>query len=39
MEQVLTVEEAARFSAYMRPLVEGRQGTRRVALAYLWATK
>lgn len=39
MEQVLTPEETERFIDYMRPLVEGRQGTSRFAVAYLWAVK
>lgn len=39
MEQVLTPEEAERFKYHLRPLVEGRQGTRRFARAYLWAVK
>jgi arsenite methyltransferase len=39
MQQVLTPEEAEKFSEHMRPLVESRQGTRRMARAYLWATK
>lgn len=39
MEQVLTPREVETFTSYLRPLVEGRQGTRRSAIAYLWATK
>lgn len=39
MEQVLTPEEAERLKNHLRPLVEGRQGTRRFAVAYLWAVK
>jgi ubiquinone/menaquinone biosynthesis C-methylase UbiE len=39
MQQVLTPAEVETFSNYMRPLVEGRKGTRRSAIAYLWATK
>ena len=39
MQQVLTPEEAEKFTDHMRPLVEGRQGTRRMARAYLWAMK
>ena len=37
--QVLTAEEAAKFAAYMRPLVETNSGTARSAVAYLWARK
>jgi ubiquinone/menaquinone biosynthesis C-methylase UbiE len=39
MEQVLTAEEIERFTGHIRPLVEARKGTRRIALAYLWAVK
>lgn len=39
MEQVLTPEEIEKFTNHIRPLVEGRQGTRRIAIAYLWAVK
>jgi SAM-dependent methyltransferase len=39
MEEALTPEEIARCVAYLRPLVETGQGTRRDALAYLWAVK
>lgn len=39
MEQALTPGEAEAFTNHMRPLVEGRQGTRRMARAYLWAIK
>ncbi|HSL46870.1 MAG TPA: methyltransferase domain-containing protein [Anaerolineales bacterium] len=39
MEQVLIPAEAERFTTHIRPLVEGRQGTRRFALAYLWGVK
>ena len=35
--QVLTSEEIEAFVAHLRPLVEGKQGTTRSALAYLWA--
>ena len=35
--QALTKDEAARFAAYMRPLVENRDGTYRSAAAYLAA--
>jgi ubiquinone/menaquinone biosynthesis C-methylase UbiE len=37
IKQVLTPGEAEAFTNHMRPLVEGRQGTRRMARAYLWA--
>jgi len=37
--QVLTSEETEAFSAHLRPLVEGKLGTERSALAYLWAIK
>ncbi len=37
--QTLTAEEAEKFIAHVRPLVEARQGTARSALAYLWAIK
>ncbi len=37
--QVLTPQEVEAFVAYLRPLVEARQGTTRSALAYLWASK
>jgi ubiquinone/menaquinone biosynthesis C-methylase UbiE len=39
MEQVLKPEEIEKFTDYIRPLVEARRGTRRSALAYLWAVK
>ncbi len=39
MRQALTPEEAERFTAYLRPLVEQGRGTWRMALAYLWAVK
>jgi ubiquinone/menaquinone biosynthesis C-methylase UbiE len=39
MEQELTPEEGDRFTAHLRPLVESGQGTRRMAVAYLWAVK
>ena len=37
--QVLTKDEVTKFTAHMRPLVEGRTGTYRSALAYLSAVK
>jgi SAM-dependent methyltransferase len=39
MQEMLTPEEATRFMAHLRPLVEARQGRARSAVAYLWATK
>lgn len=37
--QALTPEEAAQFIAYVRPLVDTRQGIQRFAQMYLWAVK
>jgi|SRR5436190_14078554 len=39
MNQALTPEEAERFVAYLRPLVEAGKGEARSAVAYLWAVK
>jgi len=39
MAQALTADEAARFTAHLRPLVESRTGTYRSAVAYVSATK
>jgi len=39
MGEALTPAETERFTAHLRPLVEARQGTHRLAVAYLWATK
>lgn len=39
MAEALSTEEAERFSAYLRPLVDGRQGVQRAALSYVWAAK
>ena len=39
MELALTAEEAARFAAHARPLVEQGLGRWRMGHAYLWATK
>jgi hypothetical protein len=39
MRQVLTTEEADRFSAHLQPLVEQGHGTRRLAVSYLSATR
>jgi SAM-dependent methyltransferase len=39
LSRVLTADEAARFTAYLRPKVETKEGVRRSAAAFLWATK
>lgn len=39
IERALAPEEVEEFTRYLQPLVAGKQGTRRMALAYLWATK
>ena len=39
MNQILTYNEAKRFVVHLRPLVETGQGTKRSAVAYLWAAK
>lgn len=39
MAQVLTAEEAARYEAHLRPIVESGQGVSRGATAELWALK
>jgi len=39
MQQALTPTEMEAFSHHLRPLVEAKQGQRRMALAYLWAMK
>lgn len=39
MAEALTPEEAGRFVAHLRPLVEAGQGTERWAVARLWAIK
>jgi arsenite methyltransferase len=39
MAQVLTPEEATRYEAYLRPIIEGGQGASRGATAELWAVK
>jgi len=39
MQEALTPAEAEKFINHIRPLVESRQGTRRFAVAYLWAVK
>lgn len=39
MEQTLTVEETERLSALLQPQVEQGTGQRRMAVAYLWASR
>jgi len=39
VSQALTPTEGERFLAHLRPLVEKRRGTRRMAVAYLWGVK
>jgi len=39
MEQALSPEEAATFTAHFRPLVEAGDGKLRFAVAYMWALK
>ena len=39
LAEVLSEKEAAEFIAYMRPLVESKSGTFRLATAYLWARR
>jgi ubiquinone/menaquinone biosynthesis C-methylase UbiE len=39
LQEALSPAEAAQFAAHLRPLVEKGQGTRRMALAYIWAVK
>ncbi len=39
IKQVLTPAEAEKFKNHLQPLVEAKQGTRRFAVAYLWAVK
>lgn len=39
VNQALTPEEAKKFVAHLRPLVEAKQGMDRMAYAYLWAVK
>jgi ubiquinone/menaquinone biosynthesis C-methylase UbiE len=39
IQEALTQVEAEQFVAHLRPLVEGRQGTTRCAVVYLWAVK
>jgi arsenite methyltransferase len=39
IKQALTPDEAEKFVAHLRPLVEAKQGLHRSAVAYLWAVK
>lgn len=39
IQQALTPDEGEKLVAYLRPLVEGKQGISRSAVAYLWAVK
>ena len=39
MQEALSAAEAEQFAAHLCPLVEKGQGTRRMALAYLWAVQ
>jgi hypothetical protein len=39
MREALTPEEAARFEAHLRPIVENGVGQMRSAVAYMWAVK
>lgn len=39
MQEALTLEEVARFTEHLRPLVERGTGRHRLAFAYLWAVK
>jgi arsenite methyltransferase len=39
ISEVLTVEEARRFEAHLRPLVDAGKAVRRSAFAYLWSLK
>lgn len=39
IRQVLSLAEGEQFAAHIQPLVEHRQGIRRLAIAYLWAVK
>jgi arsenite methyltransferase len=39
MREALTPEEAERYTAYLRPIVEEGRGTSRGATVYLWAVK
>jgi SAM-dependent methyltransferase len=39
LAKALSEKEAAEFIAYMRPLVESKSGTFRLATAYLWARR
>jgi hypothetical protein len=39
IDKALSAEEARRFTAHLRPLVEEGQRIERVALAHLWAER
>jgi len=39
MAEALTPQEAAEFEAYLRPLVDAKQGVKREAVAYVWGRK
>ncbi len=39
VKQALTPTEGEEFLAHLRPLMEKKQGTRKMAIAYLWGTK
>jgi arsenite methyltransferase len=39
IQEALTPSEAEKLKNHLRPLVESKQGTRRFAVAYLWAVK
>lgn len=39
IQQALTHDEAEKLISHLRPLVESKQGTSRLAVAYLWAIK
>jgi arsenite methyltransferase len=39
MKEILTSAESQAFIDHLRPLVESRNGTRRMAVAYMWAVK
>lgn len=39
VSQALTIAEREEFLRYLRPLVEKRQGTRKIAVAYLWGSR
>lgn len=39
MAEALTPQEAAKFEAYLRPLVDAKHGVRQEAVAYVWGRK